>query len=82
MPMKIEGDKIFYDCFLCQRPFQFGPHVYDGRHIPSWGVNICASCLKGNWDGIVPQRHPRLMQHLKDQGVTVTLNAKGWLPIP
>jgi hypothetical protein len=82
MPLRVDGDKIFYDCFLCQRPFQFGPHVYNGRHIAAWDVQICESCLRGNWDGIVPAQHPRLIQHLKDKGIPITLSASGWLDIP
>jgi hypothetical protein len=42
-----------YNCFLCTRPFQFGPHVYDGRHIGSWDIEVCGRCVRGNWDGIL-----------------------------
>lgn len=66
-----------YDCFLCKRPFQSG-----GRHIASWGLEICDSCLRRNSDGIVPQRHPRLLQHLRARDVKIDLNPKGYLDIP
>jgi hypothetical protein len=82
MALKIEGEKIFYDCILCQKPFQFGPHVYNGRHIAEWDTQICDSCVKWNWDGVVPERHPRLMEHLREKGISVHLNARGWLDVP
>jgi hypothetical protein len=69
-------------CFLCKRDFQFGPNRYAGRGIGAWNIRICDLCESMNHDGIVPHQHPELMAHLAQQGVTVQLNAKGWLPIP
>lgn len=77
-----EGDKILYDCFLCRRPFQFGPHVYKGKPIPEWEIEICDTCLRSNWDGLVPGAHPRLIEHFKAKGITPKLNASGWIVIP
>jgi hypothetical protein len=57
--------KFFDKCFLCKQSFQFGPHLYDGRHIASWGISICHSCDAANWDGVVPNSHPDLIEHLK-----------------
>lgn len=75
--------KFFYDCDLCRQPFQFGPHVYNGRPIPQWEkVMICSQCESGNWDGIVPQTHPHFMKLLEERGVPVSLNIEGWLSIP
>ena len=76
------SDKFFYDCFLCNRPFQFGPHVYDGRPVRQWDILMCNRCLRGNWDGIVLEGHPKLQQHLAAKGLQVRLNASGWLDIP
>lgn len=80
--MPRDEPKFMYDCDLCSRPFQFGPHVYQGRPIKTWDIMACDICTSSNWDGLVPQQHPRLMQHLKDIGVEVKLNDEGWLPIP
>lgn len=74
--------KTLYDCFLCSRPFQFGPHVYAGRSIKAWDIIACDICTSSNWDGLVPQQHPRLIAHLKERGVEIRLNEEGWLPIP
>jgi len=82
MAQRMEGDKILYDCFLCERPFQFGPHLYNGRHIAAWNVQICDNCTKWNWDGLVPERHSRLIEHLRANGIPINLNANGWLDIP
>jgi hypothetical protein len=80
--MHADDGKTFYDCFLCKRPFQFGPHVYKGRHIAAWGIQLCEVCLRSNWDGIVLEGHPQLEQHLKDKGIPIRLNGRGWLDIP
>lgn len=74
--------KFMYDCFLCRRPFQFGPHVYNGRPIRQWDIIACDICISSNWDGLVPDQHPRLIERLKAKGIPIELNAKGWLPIP
>ena len=71
-----------YDCFLCRRQFQFGPHRYAGKPIKPWDVMVCETCLKGNWDGIVPTTYPHLVEHLKSRGMPVTLNANGWIDWP
>jgi hypothetical protein len=71
-----------YNCFLCDQPYQFGPHAYDGRHVGSWGVEICSHCVQGNWDGLVPEQHPRLIEHLKAMGIPIALNPMGFLNIP
>jgi hypothetical protein len=72
-----------YKCFLCGDAFAFGDnHVYDGRHIGSWGVEICNRCLGGNPDGIMLERHPLLEEYLKAKGKPIVLNANGYLDIP
>jgi len=69
-------------CFLCKWDFQFGPHIYAGRGVAAWGIRICRPCVESNWDGIVTSSHPELMSYLRDRGVEIRLNSKGWLPIP
>lgn len=82
MAMKMDGEKILYDCFLCDVPFQFGPHIYNGRRVRQWDVEICDFCLQNNRDGIMLDRHPRLADHLRAKGIAFTLNPKGYLDIP
>jgi hypothetical protein len=69
-----------YECFLCRRPYKFGIHHYDGRPVPQLGMNICHSCERANWDGIVPDA--RILAHLNEKGITVRLNKNGWIDIP
>ena len=56
------------ECFLCQRQIKFGHGVYEGRVVRAWGITICRTCESGNWDGIVPRVHPRLVEHLSPMG--------------
>lgn len=82
MNMKMDGDKVLLECGLCHRWFQFGNHVYEGRSIVSWDAQICDWCLAANRDGIMLEKHPDLVEHLKTRGIATTLNQRGWLDIP
>jgi hypothetical protein len=64
---------IMYDCFLCRGSFQFGPHLYRGQPITPWGIMVCLTCFDGNHDGIVPATYPHLIAHLRDKGITPTI---------
>jgi len=81
--MKVMADTpIMYECFLCKRPFQFGPRIYNGRRIPQWDMMVCDRCYTGNWDGIVHEKHRDLIFHLKSRGMEMKLNAKGRIDWP
>jgi len=73
---------IRYDCFLCGRPFRFGPHRYDGEYVRAWDIMICDICLNKNRDGIVPMTYPHLHEHLRSRGIATEVNVKGWIEIP
>ena len=77
-----DGGPIYYDCFLCERPFQFGPHLYRGRLVRAWDIMVCDSCVRGNWDGVVPSMRPHLVPYLESKGVEGLFNEKGWINIP
>jgi hypothetical protein len=77
-----DGYKHMYECFMCGSDFQFGPHVYGGRAIGAWNISVCQSCYSSNHDGIVREQHPKLMAHLKEQGLGIQLNNRGWLSWP
>jgi hypothetical protein len=74
--------KVIVECFLCKQGFQFGPHAYNGRRIAAWDIMVCKSCDDGNWDGVVTESHPDLLQHLETRGIEIRLNEKGWLDLP
>jgi hypothetical protein len=73
------ADTYFAECFLCGGQFQCSHARYDGCGIPEWDIGVCDICLESNWDGIMLERHPRLVEHLKAKGISIQLNAKGWL---
>ena len=29
---------VMSQCFICKRPFKFGPHIYNGRRIAKWDM--------------------------------------------
>ncbi len=74
--------KHMEQCFLCKGQFQFGPGAYHGRWIREWKVSICDTCRRGNWDGIVPEVHPHLVDHLQAIAVDFNANENGWIDIP
>jgi len=70
------------ECFLCQRQIKFGRGVYKGRIVQAWGITICQTCESGNHDGIFPRSHPRLLDHMKSNGIEIRRNKKGLIDIP
>lgn len=68
-------------CFNCNSEFQFGPHRYDGTHIQGYGITVCQTCYRANWDGWAPIWEPKIVKHLQDKGVPIpSRNSGGWLP--
>ncbi len=83
MRMEESGSEMkMYDCLVCRRAFQIGPHVYDGRWIAQWNASVCNSCIKMNWDGVVPSVRPHVIEHLEAEKIDYELNDKGRLDIP
>ena len=80
--MADDDEPIMETCFLCTRPFHFGNHRWEGRHIPQWGVNLCDGCIKRNSNGVMPEARPHLIPYLESKGIEVRYNAKGWIDIP
>ena len=82
MVMITDKPILFYECFLCERQFQFGRYVYEGQYIPTWRINICNTCRSTNWNGIDPSQHPRLLQLLNKERLRAKLNRNGLIDIP
>lgn len=80
--MRLDGDKIMVECYFCGSEAQMGPHVYQIRNIEHWGVKACDSCIRSNWDGLLPERNKSLISHLKDRNVAIELNKNGWINWP
>jgi hypothetical protein len=78
----MEEFRVLNPCFICEQPFQFGPHVYDGRYVRQWDVMVCNRCESANWGGLIPESHPRLLAHLGRFGIKLELNSKNWIDVP
>jgi hypothetical protein len=77
----MEAHKVMLHCDLCNKEFQFGPHKFDGKHIPRYQITVCKPCWDGNWDGWAPHLEKRLISHIEKNGLPVPeRNSKGWLP--
>lgn len=72
---------IFYRCEVCGQEFQYGPHVYNGKFIPTYQIMVCSGCYAGNWDGWAPQFEAAVTRKLTEEGLPIPArNPKGWLP--
>ena len=80
--MKTKKPKFYFRCFLCENDFQFGPHIYDGRNIPAWGIMVCLSCYTSNCDGIARHFDSKLVAHLESPGAPISRNDKGSIDFP
>jgi hypothetical protein len=77
-----KGPHMRVHCFLCKRPFEFGPPRSEGRRIDEWNVMVCYSCRTANWDGIPPLSYPHLIDHLRWRGIDIQLNRFGRISWP
>lgn len=67
-------------CDICSKEFQESGGKY-GRCIPSYNLNVCMSCYKGNHDGWNSTNEEVLIKHLEKNDIPVPeRNEKGWIP--
>lgn len=77
----MEPKPFTYSCALCGATFQFGPRVYDGRHIARYNMTVCRGCYQANWDGWAPVLEEMFESHLRKHGIPLPeRNEKGWYP--
>jgi hypothetical protein len=58
-----------------------GPHIYEGKHIAIYELDVCKSCYDSNWDGWAPHHEEKLIGHLQAKGIPIPdRNDKGWYP--
>jgi hypothetical protein len=71
-----------YECELCGKDIQMGPHRYEGKMLSGYRLQVCVSgCYEGNLDGWTQHYEAKLLARLKELGIEPPpLNAKGWLP--
>lgn len=73
--------KNIIPCFLCSRQFQYGSHLYDGKHIPAYNMSVCMNCYKASHDGWAPIYDAKILAHLKEKGLPTPERQKdGYLP--
>ena len=69
-----------HKCFLCRRPFQFGPQ--NGMQVKAWKIWVCNDCHASQRGGIVPDLYPHLVEHLKAREITPDYDDHGWIRWP
>ena len=76
------NEKIMFNCDVCGRPYQHGPHRFEGNKLDLYGgIMCCDTCWKANWDGWAPHLEPKLLKQLQSKGLPVPArNSHGWLP--
>ena len=80
--MEADSGATLYECFICERRFQFGRYVYDGNFVAEWGLYVCHACRGNNWNGIDLTEYPHVEHILRFRSVPFRLNARGLLTIP
>ncbi len=74
-------EKFMCQCFICGGDFQCGPHIYRGRRIARYDIDVCDGCYNSNWDGWNQRAEKKLIAHLEEKGIPIPKrNAQGWLP--
>lgn len=73
--------KVMHSCDMCRTNYQMGPHIYDGKYIPRYELNVCKICYDGNWDGWSSHYEKKLLSHIEKHNIhPPERNEKGWFP--
>jgi hypothetical protein len=66
-------DRLMFDCDVCDRPYQHGRHVYEGKPLSAaYGHSfVCPICYEGNHDGWHPSLEPAVLALLERKGLPV-----------
>jgi hypothetical protein len=76
-----EEFKHICTCQMCGIKYQMGRHIYEGKHIATYDLDVCSICYQGNWDGWNSSYEQKLLSHLKEKKLPIPKrNEKGWLP--
>lgn len=58
-----------------------GPHIYDGKWIGEYKLELYKVCYESNWDGIAPVYEKVFERHLEQNGIAIPMrNKAGWHP--
>lgn len=77
----MKPDPVMLKCDACGRLFQFGPHRYEGKAVPTYRITVCRMCWDANWDGWARHLEEKVTAKLRDEGVPLPpRNTNGLLP--
>ena len=77
----MSDDKIMLNCELCNRAYQFGPHLYSGKYIRKYELSVCMGCYTVNHDGWAPHLEEKIIKHIENKGLSIPRkNCNGYLP--
>lgn len=48
-----------------------GRHIYDGKRIAKYKLDVCKTCYEANWDGWAPEFESKLLAHLESNGIPI-----------
>ena len=68
-------------CEICGSKFILGPHIYDGRYLPKYGITVCMRCFFANGGGWAPHLEPAVTASLRQRNLPIPpWNESGLLP--
>lgn len=56
-------------CFLCGKEHSMGPHIYDGKWVRYYEMQVCKWCYDGNHDGWNPSYEEKILNHIHEKGI-------------
>jgi len=71
---------IYGSCDICREQKRCGPHLYEGRGVPAWGMWVCDICRLTN--DVPPAYEAQTVARLNAKGISFSRNAKGFIIIP
>lgn len=70
-----------YKCFLCGMEYSMGPHLYEGKFVRYYKMQVCKSCYHGNHDGWNPDHEEKILRHIYENNIEEPeRNINGLLP--
>lgn len=68
-------------CDLCSSRFQMGLSKYQGKYVPSYGIQVCKPCYDSNWDGWSPNHEIKIVKIANAKNIKLPQrNDEGLLP--
>jgi hypothetical protein len=66
---------------MCEKSYQQGPDLYEGRKCNAYGFTVCSRCFNSNEDGWNLDAEKKILAYCKDNNIKPPdRNEKRWLP--